>query len=101
MQIQHSCANGLARLELKGRFDFNSHRTFRSACDSAFADGAASEVEIDFTSVDYLDSSALGMLLLARERGAAAGRRVYLANCHGMVSEVLHIANFSKLFTIR
>lgn len=29
MQIQHSCANGLARLELKGRFDFNSHRTFR------------------------------------------------------------------------
>lgn len=101
MQIQQSRANGLARIELKGRFDFNSHRSFRSACDTAFQDGQVTEVEIDFSSVDYLDSSALGMLLLARERAASVGRQVSLANCRGTVGEVLHIANFGKLFTIR
>jgi anti-anti-sigma factor len=101
MQIQQSRANGLARIELKGRFDFNSHRSFRSACDTALQDGQVTEVEIDFSSVDYLDSSALGMLLLARERAASVGRQVSLSNCRGTVGEVLHIANFGKLFTIR
>lgn len=101
MQIQQTRANGLARIELKGRFDFSSHRLFRSACDEALEDRGVSEVEIDFGSVDYLDSSALGMLLLARERATASGRQVHLANCRGTVGEVLHIANFGKLFTIR
>jgi anti-anti-sigma factor len=101
MQIQQSRTNGLARIELRGRFDFSSHRLFRSACDTAFEDREVNEVEIDFASVDYLDSSALGMLLLARERATASGRQVHLANCRGTVGEVLHIANFGKLFTIR
>lgn len=101
MQIQQSKANGTARIALKGRFDFNAHREFRSACDAALGDNEVSGVEIDFANVEYLDSSALGMLLLARERAATSGRQVHLANCRGTVGEVLHIANFSKLFTIR
>ncbi|MBS0337484.1 MAG: STAS domain-containing protein [Proteobacteria bacterium] len=100
MQIQQTRANGLARIELNGRFDFSSHRLFRSACDAAFADAEVKGVEIDFAGVDYLDSSALGMLLLARERAASSGRQVELVNCRGTVGEVLYIANFSKLFTI-
>lgn len=101
MQIQQTSADGLARIQLKGRFDFNSHRAFRSACDTAFGDGAVKAVEIDFGGVEYLDSSALGMLLLARERASSSGRQVHLANCRGTVGEVLHIANFGKLFAIR
>ena len=101
MQIQNSRADGLVRIQLNGSFDFSSHRDFKAACDGAFGDAEATGIEIDFSDVDYLDSSALGMLLLARERGASNGRPVRLANCRGMVADVLRIANFSKLFSIR
>jgi anti-anti-sigma factor len=51
--------------------------------------------------VDYLDSSGLGMLLMLREKAQAANKTVSLRNCRGAVRQVLDIANFAKLFTIK
>jgi HptB-dependent secretion and biofilm anti anti-sigma factor len=59
------------------------------------------EVEIDFAQVDYVDSSALGMLLMLKEKAQASSKKVTLANCRGTVKQVLDIANFGKLFAIR
>ena len=50
--------------------------------------------------VEYLDSSALGMLLLLRDKGKAMGKQVSLANCGGTVRDVLRVANFDKLFAL-
>jgi anti-anti-sigma factor len=58
------------------------------------------ELEIDLGKVEYLDSSALGMLLLLRERAENSRKRVMLSNCRGTVKQVLDIANFGKLFRI-
>ncbi len=59
------------------------------------------EIAINFKQVDYLDSSALGMLLLLREKSEAAGKSVSLIGLQGMVKQVLEIANFGKLFSIQ
>jgi len=55
------------------------------------------EVVVDFTSTTYIDSAALGMLLLLRDRVGDA-RQIRLANCKGQPDQVLRIANFHKLF---
>lgn len=91
---------GCAVIRLSGRFDFNAHREFREAVDQALADPALNEVQVDLAAVDYLDSSALGMLLMLRDKARSAGRSVSLANCRGAVKQVIEIANFSKLFPI-
>ena len=57
--------NGKAIIKLSGRFDFNSHREFRGSYESALDNAQLRELVIDLSGVDYLDSSALGMLLLA------------------------------------
>lgn len=101
IQIKATKEGGKSRVALTGRFDFNSHREFRSAYEPALTDSAIREVEIDLGAVDYLDSSALGMLLLLREKTAEAQKSLALANCRGVVKQVLDVANFSKLFTIR
>src|SRR5262245_15293453 len=98
MDISLSTAEDRARLVLRGRFDFSCHREFRRKCDAALAAPGAREIVLDFGEVDYLDSSALGMLLNLREQCSAAARRVSLENCRGLVAEVLGIANFGKLF---
>ena len=100
MDINVQRGNGGARVTLGGRFDFNCHREFRTACEDALGDPSVKNIEVDFGRVDYLDSSALGMLLQLRERATAANRPVKLANCRGIVVDVLKVANFGKLFTI-
>ena len=51
--------------------------------------------------MDYLDSSALGMLLMLREKAQAANKTVVLSNCRGAARQVLDIANFGKLFSMK
>jgi len=100
MEVNVATANGCAVLRLRGRFDFNAHREFREAIDNAIGQADAKEVQVDLGGVDYLDSSALGMLLMLRDRCKGANKVVSLANCRGAVKQVLDIANFSRLFQI-
>lgn len=100
MIIHQRVTDNSARLGLEGRFDFHSHRDFRAAYEVPLTNPAVNEIVIDFGRVDYLDSSALGMLLLLREKAEAAGKKVKLTNLSGSVKQVIEIANFGKLFTI-
>ncbi len=100
MQIATQVEAGKAVLKLNGRFDFHSHRDFRIAYETALQDAAVREISINFQDVDYLDSSALGMLLLLREKSESAGKTVSLIGLQGMVKQVLEIANFGKLFSV-
>jgi anti-anti-sigma factor len=59
------------------------------------------QLEIDMGGVEYLDSSALGMLLILKERASATNKTVAITNCKGAVKQVLEIANFTKLFPIK
>jgi anti-anti-sigma factor len=100
MQIATEIAAGRAVLKLSGRFDFHSHRDFRAAYETALEDAAVRQIVINFQDVDFLDSSALGMLLLLREKAETAGKTVALVSLQGMVKQVLEIANFGKLFSV-
>lgn len=100
MQATVSKDGKKAVIKLNGRFDFNAHREFRTAYDPLIADPAVGVVSVDFSSVDYLDSSALGMLLMLRDKLGGAGKEVTLVNVKGSVKQVLDIANFGKLFQI-
>ncbi len=99
MQAKLVNAEGKSVIQLQGRFDFNSHREFREAVDAALA-GSGKEIHVDLGGVDYLDSSALGMLLMLRDKAKGSNREVALSRCAGAVKQVLDIANFGKLFRI-
>jgi len=101
VQISETTSGASARLALNGRFDFHSHRDFRNAYEKLLADAAVPDIEVNFASVDYLDSSALGMLLLLREKAESSGKKVTLSGLKGTVRQVLEIANFGKLFSIK
>ncbi|TCJ17153.1 anti-sigma factor antagonist [Parasulfuritortus cantonensis] len=100
MQISEKIDGNTARLSLEGRFDFHSHRDFRASYDALLGRADIRDILIDFARVDYLDSSALGMLLLLREKAEAGGKKVRLTKLTGSVKQVLEIANFGKLFAI-
>lgn len=85
-------------VRIGGRFDFSLHREFREAYRQAES-GAGSYV-VDLKDTEYMDSSALGMLLLLREHAGKRGS-VRLINCQADVKRILAIANFQQLFDIQ
>ena len=99
MQAIVTVKEGQALVRLQGRFDFNAHREFREAIDTVLSSPATVGV-VDVAGVEYLDSSALGMLLMLRDRAKSAAREVTLSGCRGAVKQILDIANFGKLFKI-
>ena len=89
----------LAVIQIRGRMDRSVHDAFRHAINTV-NDSTATEIEVDFGDVHYIDSTALGFLLILREQAQARNKRVSLINCRGAAKVVLDIANFGKLFRI-
>ena len=100
MQITLRAEDKRAILRLTGRFEFSMHREFREAVDTALQTKDVEAVVIDLAGVEYLDSSALGMLLMLRDRANTAKKSLSLASPRGMVKQALEIARFDKLFSI-
>lgn len=101
MQISIEVNGNKAVINLNGRFDFSTHKEFSNCYASAIADGSVQEVDVELGSVDYLDSSALGMLLLLGERAKIASKSVALVNPNEMVAQVLERVSFGRIFAIR
>jgi len=82
-------------LEITGRFDFRMIKEFQQLLVRSPRTWI-----VDFAAVDYVDSSALGMLLLLRERVGGDGMRVHLRGVRGQPLDVLLMARFDRMFTI-
>ncbi len=84
-------------IQVQGRFDFSVQAEFRKAYESA---EPSKQFFIDFKQADYIDSSALGMLLLARDYAGGDNAKMEIINCGGEIKSILEISNFQKLFKI-
>lgn len=84
---------------IQGRFDFSSHQEFRNAYEKLSK--TPSRFRVDLQGTSYLDSSALGMLLLLRDFAGGERAEIEIVNCSQDVKKILLISNFEQLFTIQ
>lgn len=83
---------------VQGRFDFGAHQEFRNAYERV--EVTPKRYVVDLKGATYLDSSALGMLLLLRDHAGGESAQISLAHCNPDVRKVLAISNFEQLFKI-
>jgi anti-anti-sigma factor len=83
---------------LPERFDFNSHQAFNSQCEALLGDSDGKRIVLDFSRVSYVDSSALGMLVLLHRKALPLGKRLAIRGARGVAKEVLDIANMHRLY---
>ena len=86
-------------IKVDGRFDFSAHQEFRDAYESISTD--VNNYILDLSSTSYLDSSALGMLLLLRDHAGGDNANIKITKCNDDVKKILTISNFEQLFTIQ
>lgn len=85
-------------IAVKGRFDFGSHQAFRDSYERFYK--VPKTYVVDLKEATYLDSSALGMLLLLRDHAGGDEAEVQVINSNPDVRKILAISNFEKLFDI-
>ena len=99
MAITSTVSGNTVKISISGRFDFSCHKDFRDAYRDT-PSGSDNEYIIDMSATEYVDSSALGMLLLLREHAGSDQSNVTLKNCRADVKDILIVSNFDKLFII-
>lgn len=100
MAIQTSLSPDRAELciAVEGRFDFSVHQEFRQAYE--VVSPAPARYTVNLLKTTYLDSSALGMLLLLRDHAGGDAADVSIVNCNSDVRKILSISNFDQLFHV-
>ena len=96
-QIKYKRSRKTHYIFVSGYFTYSLHDEFR---DSYRDTHDVDEYIVDLSEVEYIDSSALGMLLLLKERAEQNDASVTIANPSRQIQNVLDIANFYKFFTI-
>lgn len=95
MNITHETIDGNGILHLEGRFDFGARKAFKEAVDSAVE--AGNSVVLDLENVTFVDSSALGLLVISHQNLKNKKISFYLLNPQTYVKQVLDLANIGKM----
>lgn len=85
-------------ISVKDRFDFSLHQQFRDTY-SQCLDKNFNYI-LDLSSTDYMDSSALGMILLLKDHVDLHGSKFVIRKPSDTVNKILEIAQFHRLMTI-
>lgn len=85
-------------IKVQGRFDFSSLQPFRNAYEKV--EPKPKKFIVDLKESDYLDSSALGMLLALRDYGGGDNADINVINCNQDVKKILVITKLDELFKV-
>ncbi len=100
MAIISSCAKDSKDIliTVSDRFDFSQYKVFRETyCD---CNVAGTEFRLDLSDANYMDSSALGMLLLLKEHADKIKGKIVIQRPNESINKVLEIAQFHHLMEI-
>lgn len=100
MVIKEFTRNQESKLSLSGRFDFSTHKDFRHICQQLLG-SKVKLVVLDLNGVEYLDSSALGMLLQFKDKADATRTKIIIESRNTFVNDILATANFQKIFELK
>ena len=85
MTIEVLMNNETTTIKIIGRFDFSSQRDFRNA----YQQQHAKKFVVDLSQTEYIDSSALGMLLLLKEHAELNNGHVELHQASPEIRKIL------------
>lgn len=100
-QVTCTVTGDVATLSLSGRFDFSQYAVFKEEQMKLLERDDITTLVLDFRDLEYLDSAALGILLVLLDNAKERDKTVTIQNAHGVVREILDVAHFDRMFEIR
>ena len=95
MKITQEINNKKATLRLEGNFTYTQRKAFQEALKVVCSD-PIEEIVIDLSQVVFLDSAALGLLMITHRQLQAERRTLSLAYPQPTVRQIIELANLHK-----
>lgn len=99
MQVTARIKETTCHAALEGRFTFSDQQAFARVL-VQLENPQIGTLRLNLAQVEFIDSAALGMLLLALEKAEKLDKKLILAGAEGQVKKMFGMANFHTLFTI-
>lgn len=99
MDITTNLHHNVYHVKLKGRFVFSSLREFRPILEKLNENNVYT-ILFDMEDVDFIDSSGLGMLLLASDEARKHQKLIKLIKLKGQVKKMLDLSCLSTIIKI-
>lgn len=99
MEHEFESRDGGLTVRVSGRMTHKDHKAFRDIL-GHINGGGVPHVRFDLSRVEFMDSSALGMLLIVRDAAVQQHRNVVLKGATGQVENLMKIAKLHKYFDI-
>lgn len=98
IKTEYSTYVDTLKIIISGKFTHAVHPEFTSAYKSLPPSNRRKYI-IDLAAAEYMDSAALGMLLVLRERSGGDHSQITLSGAKDDVKKILDISGFERLFT--
>jgi anti-anti-sigma factor len=99
MEHDFETRDGGLTIKVSGRMTHKDHKAFREILGQINNVGTAN-VRFDLARVEFMDSSALGMLLIVRDAAVQQQRGVVLKGATGQVENLIKVAKLHKYFMV-
>lgn len=91
--------NSILTIQIGDRFDFSMVTEFRKTFENL--DANVTQIDIDLSDTQYMDSSALGMLLNMQKTLAERQLTYRILHARPQIARILQISRFNKRFDIQ
>jgi len=92
--------SGIKIMILPEKFNFHFYKQFYLETDELFSDTSLSSIELDFSPVNHLDSSALGMMILLHKKAKAKNIKTSIRGASGLAAKILKKAHLNKFYDL-
>jgi anti-anti-sigma factor len=99
MQFTQSQTGAGLVISLQGNFTFKDHHVFRAILDLITASDTRHPI-LDLSQVDFLDSAALSMLLIADDEASKTRHKLKLRNPSTQIMRLFQLSAMDSLFDI-
>lgn len=100
MNIQISTDNQFTKFTLSGSLYVNESTILREKILEQINQGKK-DLLLDFSGVNYIDSSGLGVLISMQKRSRESNGKVVLTGLNGEVKKIFELTRLTKVFEIK
>ena len=97
MTITKTAENGTLRIALEGRLDTNTAPQLEAELKTSLS--GITELELDFSGLEYISSAGL-RVLLAAQKSLRCNGKLTIRNVNETIMEVFEITGFVEILTI-
>lgn len=83
------------------KFDYAFSKELLDTYNDIFSRVPSGNVFLDFSRVQYIDSSALGMLVLLNKKAQEKNLKLTIRGARGEAADILKMANIQKIFDLQ